>query len=192
MLWKTGSLGIAAMVIGAGPLLASDWEIRAEESTLAVQGTQSGRSFDAAFTEFDADITFDPSALDAASVTVRIDPASFESGSSDRDNEVPKKDFFHVSEFPEAVFQSTSIAATGEGSYLADGTLTLKGVAVPVALPFTLAIKGDVARVTGSVDLQRLDFGIGKGYKRDKDIGHAVTVTVTVVADRKAAETPQS
>lgn len=51
----------------------------------------------------------------------------------------------------------------GDGSYAADGTLTLRGVSKPLTLPFTLEISCDTAHAKGHLDLTRDAFGVGQG-----------------------------
>ena len=67
---------------------------------------------------------------------------------------------------------------------MARGRLTLRGVEVPVALPFRLVIEGDVARMEGALQLDRRDFGMGKSYPDEASVGHAVGVKVVLTAQR--------
>ena len=45
-------------------------------------------------------------------------------------------------------------------------------------------LQGDTARMTGSVTLDRRDFGIGAGYTDEETVGFAVTLQVTLTAAR--------
>jgi polyisoprenoid-binding protein YceI len=63
--------------------------------------------------------------------------------------------------------------------------LALRGIEQPITLPFTLEIAGDKASMTGSVTLDRRDFGIGAGYGDEATVGFAVDVAVTLSAARK-------
>lgn len=67
---------------------------------------------------------------------------------------------------------------SGEG-YLAQGTLTLRGVARPVPVRFTFERLADGgARLTGSTTLSRLEFGVGQGeWTSTEWIGDAVEVS---------------
>ena len=77
-----------------------------------------------------------------------------------------------------------------ENQYIAHGELTLRGVTLPVDLPFTLTIVQDAAgqhtaRMEGSTTLKRLDFGIGQGDWRDTSmVGNDVIVRVSISAHR--------
>ena len=53
----------------------------------------------------------------------------------------------------------------------------------PVVLPFTLAITGDTAKMSGELVLDRTWFNVGSGKWKDPgEVGTKVTVVVTVVA----------
>ena len=55
----------------------------------------------------------------------------------------------------------------------------------PIVLPFTLAIAGDTAKVTGQVVLNRSQFGVGQGQFSSADsVPFEVAVPITVVAQR--------
>jgi polyisoprenoid-binding protein YceI len=78
-----------------------------------------------------------------------------------------------------------SFQATGPGRYVAAGVLTVRGVAKPVSLPFTLAINGAAAHMTGAVALNRLAFGVGQGeWKATDTVPANVTVNVDLTAHR--------
>jgi polyisoprenoid-binding protein YceI len=92
-------------------------------------------------------------------------------------------EFFDVAAHPTAVF-AAAIRREGEG-YLAEGTLTLRGVEKPLTLPFTLALEGESARMEGRVSLDRRDFGIGAAYPDEGSVGFAVEVAVSLTALRQ-------
>ena len=73
--------------------------------------------------------------------------------------------------------------AGGPGRYVAAGVLTIRGVAKPLTLPFTLAITGAAAKMNAAVQLNRLAFGVGQGEWKATDTVPA-GVTVNVAADR--------
>ena len=98
---------------------------------------------------------------------------------------MPTGDWFSVKAFPRATFTSRRITAAGPGRYLAQGDLTIRNVTRPVTLPFTLAIKGDVARMQGSAPLDRSAFGVGQGqFKAGDTVALKVQVDVAITAKR--------
>ncbi len=50
-----------------------------------------------------------------------------------------------------------------EGSYKADGTLSLRDKTAPIVLSFKLNIEGDKATAKGTTTLDRNDFGVAQG-----------------------------
>jgi polyisoprenoid-binding protein YceI len=92
-------------------------------------------------------------------------------------------EFFDLARFPTATF-TAGIAETGS-QLAATGTLSLRGHEVPVTLPFTLAIDGDMARATGQVTLDRRDFGMGPSFPDETSVAFPVTVDVALTARRQ-------
>ena len=93
-------------------------------------------------------------------------------------------DFFDAAQFPTARFQAGLFKT--ETGFEARGPLTIRGQSVDIVLPFTLDLQGDTARVAGSVDLNRLDFGIGKTLPQEDSLAFDVTVSVSLTATRRA------
>ncbi len=170
----------------------TEWDIEDDASSLKFSATQYGSAFTGSF-DFDGEIYFDPEKLDASSVAIEVNISTFESGSSDRDQQALSEDWFHEKEFPRSVFvaDSFSVVADGEADYIANGTLTVRGVSLDVALPFSLAFgeneEGErTARMTGEITLQRLDFKVGQGQWESTDaIGNDVKISIDLFATEK-------
>lgn len=161
------------------------WIIDPAASSVTFTATQQGEAFTGRFDSFSADIRLDPENLSGAMIEARIDMASVDAGSTDRNDALPTNDWFAVKKFPEATFQSSEITSLGGGQYEAAGTLTIKGTSQPATLPFTLTIEGDTAMATGTLELSRTDYDVGTGaYKDGKWVGLPVTVTVDITATR--------
>ena len=79
------------------------------------------------FTEFDAEIDYDPDAPETSSVTFTIDAASINTLWEARDKHVRGKDFLNVEKNPEIVFKSTKIEMTGANTAKLTGDLTILG-----------------------------------------------------------------
>jgi polyisoprenoid-binding protein YceI len=69
------------------------------------------------------------------------------------------------------------VATPGGNRYEARGALQIKGVSKPVALAFSLDIKGKDARANGTATFDRRDFGVGTGQFAGTD---TVSGNVTV------------
>ena len=172
---------LPAAALAAPPV----WTVDKAASKLGFAGSAGGQGFTGVFRRWDATIHFDPKDLAHSDASVSVDMASAFTGSSDRDTLLPDEDWFWTSHFPRATFVAHSFRAAGPGRYAADGVLTLRGVARPLTLPFTLAITGPSAKMSARVDLNRLTFGVGQGeWKATDTVPANVTVTVDLTAHR--------
>lgn len=187
--------GIFALVAGAGaatgmlthakstaPALvsvASDWAVT--QGTVGITVDQLGNAVSGQFTDWVAAITFDETApVQAGGVTATINIGSLELGAVTSQAMGP--DFFDQTRFPNAVFNADLIR---EGAnYLADGTLSIKGISVPVVMPFTVTIDGDTATMTSALQLDRRDFTIGESMTDAGNLGFVVDVQIELTATR--------
>ena len=176
-----------ALSLAAGPALAADWTIDPAGSEIAFSGSNAGKAFKGTFQSWKGKIDFDPEVPEAAKVEISVDLASARTGDATYDKALPQKDWFDTAAASTATFTANAIRR-GEGAngYVADGSLKIRGKAVAVSLPFTLAIDGDKAEMTGRAQLKRLDFGIGKGSDADGSwVSLEIPVDVKVTATRQ-------
>lgn len=181
---------VAAMVvtscwIGSAGAEAPRWSIVRAESAITAVATQLGSPFEAGFAAFSADIRFDPEQPAASLATVVIDVASYDSGNAERDTRALGPEFFDVAAHPEARFETTAFSRDDAG-WVADAVLTIKGVTRRVSLPFTLRIDDGRARMAGSLEIDRGDFGVGTGEwaSASSGVGRTVRIDVRLVAVR--------
>lgn len=155
-------------------------------STLGFTATWSENAIEGRFKTWTADILFSPEALDRSKLTVAVDVGSADTGDAQRDQSLPSGDFFDTAEHPKAIFTATTFRKTGEGKFVADGTLDLRGVKKPLSLPFSLKIDGDTATASGVTTLDRTTFGVGQGEWASTDqIAAKVKVSFRLTAKRK-------
>lgn len=158
----------------------SDWTV--ESGELAITIRQLGSDVRGSFANWTADISFEEVPTDGrhgdVEVTIAIDSLSLGSVTQ----QAMGGDYFNANDFPTSVFSADILGS--ESGYIAEGTLTLKGVAVPVSLPFDLTIAGDQATMTGQLTLDRLAFGIGENMPDESSLGFAVIVDVNLIANR--------
>jgi len=180
------SVGLLALPAAAqAPELAAPaWMVDKAQSRLGFTASADGDDFGGQFTSWNADIKFDPANLGANSATVTVELGSVETDNSNEGGALQNDSWFATAAFPNATFQTTAIRADGNG-YVADGTLTIRDKTQPVSLPFDLTIDGDVAKMKGSLTIDRKAFGLGVGTWQDSHIGPEVKVEVFVTA-RKA------
>jgi cytochrome b561/polyisoprenoid-binding protein YceI len=180
--------GLLAPMAVPAQTTATPWVIDYEQSRLTFEGTQNEAPFTGTFAAFDGTIAFDPDNLRDSRVSIAIPMKDVKTGSDERDSSIGGKDWFDAAAFPESIYTADSFEKKADGQYVAHGKLTLRGVTVPVDLPFTLTIETDAAgrktaKMQGEATLQRLDYGIGAGEWSDpKAVGAAVKVRVVLQA----------
>ncbi|SFA76534.1 Cytochrome b561 [Poseidonocella pacifica] len=155
-----------------------EWEV--QQGTLGIEITQMGQTVTGSFAQWSADISYDPES-GTGEVTVEIDISSLTLGSVTSQAMGP--DYFAAEEYPTATF--TAAITREDGQHVARGDLTMKGVTVPVDMPFDLQIDGQTAVMEGSTTLERANYGIGDGVA-EGSLGMTVPVTVSLTAARGA------
>ena len=176
-------LPAAAACLLAGAAEARPYAVDKAASRLGFRGSVEGAAFQGVFSRWDAQIDWDAKNLKASRAVVTIDMASARTNDDGRDEALPSSDWFAVRQFPRATFVTRSITAAGPGRYQAAGDLTIRGVKKAVVLPFTLTETGGVARMRGSLVIDRRAFGVGQGqFRTDGFVGANVTVDVSVTA----------
>jgi cytochrome b561/polyisoprenoid-binding protein YceI len=159
--------------------VASDWVVT--DGEIAIRVTQLGGLVDGRFADWTAAISYDPDAQgQAGEVDVTIAIPSLTLGSVTA--QAMGADFFAADTYPVARFTGT-ILRDGD-SHSADGTLTIRDQVQPVSFPFDLTLTGDQAVMTGSLVLDRRDFGIGATMRDESSLGFDVVVDLAVTADR--------
>lgn len=175
----------AAPPAASAPQEPVAWTVQ-KGASLGFEASWSGSAIEGRFTRWTADILFSPDALDRSKLTVSIDMASAATGDDQRDQSLPSGDFFDVANHPKATFSAAKFRKTGEGRYVADGTLTLRGVKKPLSLPFSLKIDGDMATARGVTTLDRTAFGVGQGeWASTDEIAAKVKISFSLTAKRK-------
>jgi cytochrome b561/polyisoprenoid-binding protein YceI len=155
----------------------SEWQV--ESGTLGITVNQLGSEVNGSFGDWTAAITFDETAegvMGNVDVTVAIPSLTLGSVTQ----EALKSEYFNAEAHPTASFNAEITRA--ETGYLARGTLTIKGTAVPVELPFELTIDGDRAQMSGGMTVDRRDFGIGP--ESESSVKHPVDISVELTATR--------
>lgn len=178
------TLGFGLLVSLALPVLASDWTADPAASKLGFVAEYSEGPIDGRFNRFQPDIRFDAADLANARFEVEIDLASVSTGDEEWDGYLVGGSFFNVGSFPKAHYRAERFEAR-DGSYVAHGTLELRGVQQPVELVFTFEADGDNATLRGNAQLDRTAFGVGEGDWADPDtIAHAVKVETELKLSR--------
>ena len=182
---------LIALLAASGPAAAAAWQVNAQKSSLGFVVVWDKEPFKADFKKWSAEIDFDPADLAHAKVAVSIDMTSFVSEDPENDKYRVGPNGLDIMHFAQARFVSKSFRSLGGNRYEATADLSLHGLTKEVKLPFTLAIMGTTAHMTGEAILSRADFGVGKGntfgidWASERTVAHAVKVVVDLTATKK-------
>ena len=162
-------LALAAALATAPVAAVADWTLDKSHTAIVFEVSHLGFSNTTGFfTEFDADIDFDPDNLEATEVTFTIATDSVNTLWAARDAHVKAADFLDVANFPEITFVTTNVEATSDTTANVTGNLTIKGVTNEETFmatvnnigpnPFNPSVQIAGFTLTGEVD--RTDYGI--------------------------------
>ncbi len=118
------------------------------------------------FSEFDGALHYDPSSPESAVLKVLIRTKSIDTHNKQRDKHLRNKDFFNVSQYPTATYESQRVTTLGKDHLKVDGVLTLLGVSRPVSLD--VHVRGTTtddygrhrAGFSAETHISRKDFGM--------------------------------
>ncbi|MBW7834914.1 MAG: polyisoprenoid-binding protein [Simplicispira suum] len=127
----------AALLVTAGPALATQYEIDHHHTYVAFEighfGTSTNR---AQFEKTSGSIDFDRAAK-KGKVDVRVDTTSVHSGSAEFDTHLQGTDLFNTARYPEMRFVSDRFEFNGDRVAKVHGQLTLLGKTGPLVLSAT-------------------------------------------------------
>lgn len=167
---------MVAMVSRAS--LAQRWELDREGSSLTFKIKNAGLWVNGQFEAFTAQAQMPARQIAEASFSAQIQTASIRTGISARDNHLRNPDYFDADQFPQITFQTSQVRQQPDGQYLAEGQLRIKGTSRAVAIPFTVRWKETSLILSGSLQLNRLDFGVGS---KSWILGNEVTIQIEAV-----------
>jgi polyisoprenoid-binding protein YceI len=133
----------AAQAAPAPGVPAGDYTLDRAHATLLFRVNHLGFShYTARFKKFDATLKFDPAQLAASQVKVTVDPASIETdfpdpAKVDFNKELSGPHWLDAAKYPQMIFTSKRVVATGKRGLRIDGELTLHCVTKPVTLDAT-------------------------------------------------------
>ncbi len=154
--------GSAALIAPASQAVTFS-QVQADKSSIGFGYAQMGVKMDGRFRRFTSQLAFDPAQPAKAQVTIDVDLASIDTGTSELDKEAGGKQWFDLPAFPTARFVSTGVTPQGNGRYLVAGKLTIKGRTQDITVPASFAAQGNTGTFSGSFTIRRGDFAIGEG-----------------------------
>jgi cytochrome b561/polyisoprenoid-binding protein YceI len=181
-----GALGVYHADVAnaaAAPTLAdveSEWSVT--DGTLGITIGQMGAQVSGSFATWTADISFDETVTEgvAGQVGVEIAITSLTLGSVTA--QAMGADYFASDTYPTARFDAQILA--GKTGYVAEGTLSLRGVEQPVSMPFSLQVDDNTAQMQGRVVLDRRNYEIGAAMTDEGQLAFEVAVSVDLTAQR--------
>ncbi|WP_113913091.1 cytochrome b/b6 domain-containing protein [Roseovarius dicentrarchi] len=163
----------------------SDWTVQDGALTIAI--VQGGAEVTGSFADWTASIAYSEVPDDAGKhgdVTVKIAIASLTLGSVTGQAMGP--DYFAAEEWPTATFAADLVQS--EDGLIADGTLRIRDQEMPVQMPVTLTIEGDIADAAGSLTVDRRDYAVGLGTQDESTLAFDVSIDWQLTATRAATE----
>jgi polyisoprenoid-binding protein YceI len=181
----TLSAVVALATLQVPAVAASDtWKINPAASSVKFSLKNMGLGVDGHFNTVTGEVHYDGKHLQDADVKTSVEIASIDTGIGARDHHLRTKDFFDVSKFPQATFESSKIETRPDGSFLITGKLTMHGISEEIGLnakPLKeSADKGGQKHLTteATTELKRKDFKIG-GFAA-ATIGNPVTLNLVI------------
>lgn len=183
---------LAALGLAAGPLSAAD-TYTFDPSHSQVRFTYSHLGFSnilGLIGGVEGELVYDADQPANSRVSATIPVGGIRTGVEKMDQHLFADDFFDIAQFPSATFTSTSVESAGEGKLKVTGNLSIRDITREIVLDVSLNGRGEhpmrktpAIGFDASAALLRSEFGVGKYTPA---VGDAVSVTVTVEANRKA------
>ncbi|MEO0881793.1 MAG: cytochrome b/b6 domain-containing protein [Pseudomonadota bacterium] len=178
------SLSSASTGVPAESGVVANWRVDYETSEIAFSGDYNGNPYSGTFSDWTADIAFDPEALEASAVSVSVQTDTASTGTTLYDSTLKSGEWFGVSAFPVATVALSNFVQTDAG-YEATAAITIKDLTVDVPFAFSLTIDENTAEMTGETVLSRTALDLGQQSDPSGDwVAEEVLVTVTVKASR--------
>jgi polyisoprenoid-binding protein YceI len=150
-------------------------------SSLAFIFDQTGAETAGSFKQFATTFDYDDKNPGAGKLSVKVQLASLDTQDADRDSALASADLFDTQKYPTATYVADSLTKGADGSLVAAGKLTLRGVTKPLRVPLKVRTTATGLELSGETQLKRLDYGIGQGdFKSTESIGDAVKLRYKV------------
>lgn len=137
------------------------------------------------FREFSGAVTMEGADLVGARAVIKV--TTIDTNSKNRDDHLRNPEFFEVEAYPEITFESTSVEKRETG-VVVKGRFTMKKTTREIEIPMTLVGPIDDpwgnrrVGLTGSVVVNRKDYGVSNDKASDRAIGEDVTVSIDIQA----------
>lgn len=130
-------------------------------------------------------IFFDPEKISESKMDVTVDVKTIDTDNSSRDESLRSVDYFDAAQYPVIRIASTKIELTNKtetGYYFFTGNITIHGITRGITFPFKADKTESGYIFSASIDLNRLDFGVGE---KSTVLSDKVAVNLKVNAEKK-------
>ena len=187
------TLAAQASTPSTPPTPTNRWSADPAHSAVAFRVRHLGITWvNGTFGHWTADLNYDPSKPEAASVTAHIQTASVTTGTDRRDNDL-RQNYLVVDSFPEITFVSKRVEKVAPDKLRISGDLTMRGVTRPVVLDADIGgvlttARGRRVAFSATTTIKRQDYGITRnGFMEGAQIvGDEVRITIDVEAPERA------
>ena len=176
----------AAPAASPAPAVSGDrYVITPENSDIEFIGAKVTGKHNGSFEQFSGDINY-AGQPEKSRVRIAIEIDSMTTDDAKLTAHLKTPDFFDAAKFPQATFESTEIAAGGEGgaTHTIKGNLTMHGVTKSITFPAKIAVAADAITVDSTFAINRKDFGINYTGASDNLIRDDVVLTLRVRATK--------
>ena len=179
----------ATLFLLAVPAIAAadEFQVDHSKSSLTFAGNHAGTDFVGKFMDWSAEIEFDAANVEESEFSAEFVLKSARTGNRQYDGTLPTADWFNTRKTPVGEYASTLVTHVEGNTYRADGTLSLRGVEVPVSFEFLLDDpEGSTVRATASFDVMRLDWGLGVASDPASEwVTNEISIEIDIVATRE-------
>lgn len=158
---------LAALILVSSAFMSIstvDWKIADDFSIKFTSKDPSG-----IFKEFKGSISFDEADLKTAKFDLTIPVASISMGNGMKNKKAMTAEWFDAEKHPNITYKSTSVVKTEKG-YSIVGDLKIKGTSKQYKIPVDFKKTGETGKFTGTFNVNRMDFKVGKSSEAVPDI----------------------
>ncbi|MBT3069874.1 YceI family protein [Rhodomicrobium sp. Az07] len=173
---NTNVVILVLLAVGAGILLLAGRQdgIRPWDRDVAFVAGAGGFSAEGSVRDYKSVVRFNPESPEQALIDLTLNMRSTTTGFRAADEVALSEEFLDVERHPVAKLTASGAKPIGNGKYVMDAELTLKGITKSVRLPLVVQIKEGSPVLKGAASVNRLEFGVGaetyRGYALDKEV----------------------
>ncbi|MDA8886187.1 YceI family protein [Bacteroidia bacterium] len=155
---------------------AIDWTPTSGSVKFYIKNT--GITVDGSLSGIKSSIKFDENDLENSNIYASVNVSTINTGIGKRDEHVKGEEYFDAENYPKIEMKSTSFTKTNKGFNGVFKT-TIKGKTKSINVPFTFTTNGETGKFVGSLNLDRLDYGVGKSsFLLSNDVKVRLTLSV--------------